>query len=75
MCLPRPPTESLRDLAGPHLDQLEGTTMKSLTEYLSFTLPERMAFVNITPRLEELVARSGITEGLLLCNAMHVTAS
>jgi thiamine phosphate synthase YjbQ (UPF0047 family) len=49
--------------------------MKSLTEYLTFTVPERVAFVNITPQLEELVRRSGITEGLLLCNAMHITAS
>ena len=49
--------------------------MKSLTEYLTFTLPERMTFVNITHRLEELVASSGIKEGLLLCNAMHITAS
>ena len=49
--------------------------MKSLTEYPTFTLPDRMAFVNITPRLEELVHRSGIKEGLLLCNAMHITAS
>jgi secondary thiamine-phosphate synthase enzyme len=49
--------------------------MKSSTEYLTFTLPERMAFVNITPRLEESVRRSGIKEGLLLCNAMHITAS
>jgi hypothetical protein len=49
--------------------------MKSLTEYLTFHLPERLAFVNITPQLEELVRRSGITAGLLLCNAMHITAS
>ena len=49
--------------------------MKSLTEYLTFNLPERMAFVNITPQLEQLVARSGVKEGLLLCNAMHITAS
>lgn len=49
--------------------------MKSLTEYLTLTVPERMAFVNITPQLEELVRKSGITEGLLLCNAMHITAS
>ena len=49
--------------------------MKSLTEYLTFHLPERMAFVNITPQLEEVVRRSGIREGLLLCNAMHITAS
>lgn len=49
--------------------------MKSLTEYLSFTLPERMGFVNITAQLERLVARSAVQEGLLLCNAMHITAS
>lgn len=49
--------------------------MKSLTEYLTFTLPARMDFVNITSKLEELVARSGVKEGLLLCNAMHITAS
>ena len=49
--------------------------MKTLTDYLSFTLPERMGFVNITSQLEQLVARSGVQEGLLLCNAMHITAS
>ncbi len=49
--------------------------MKSLTEYLTFTLPERMGFVNITARLEQSVSRSGVQEGLLLCNAMHITAS
>ena len=49
--------------------------MKTLTEYLTLTLPERMGFVNITAQLEALVARSGVQEGLLLCNAMHITAS
>jgi secondary thiamine-phosphate synthase enzyme len=49
--------------------------MKSLTEYLTFNIPERIAFLNITPKLEELVNKSGIQEGLLLCNAMHITAS
>ena len=49
--------------------------MKSLTEYLAFTLPERVGFLNITPRIEEVVRRSGITEGLVLVNAMHITAS
>ncbi len=49
--------------------------MKSLTEYLTFHLPERMAFRNITPQLEQLVEKSGVQEGLLLCNAMHITAS
>ena len=49
--------------------------MKSTTEYLTFHLPERMAFLNITPQLEQIVRQSGIREGLLLCNAMHITAS
>jgi secondary thiamine-phosphate synthase enzyme len=49
--------------------------MKSVTEYLTFHLPERMAFRNITPQLEQIVAKSGVQEGLLLCNAMHITAS
>jgi secondary thiamine-phosphate synthase enzyme len=49
--------------------------MKFLTEYLSFNLPTRMAFLNITPQIEALVARSGIQEGLCLVNAMHITAS
>jgi secondary thiamine-phosphate synthase enzyme len=49
--------------------------MKSLTEHLTFNLPARMAFLNITPQVEELVRRSGIQEGLCLVNAMHITAS
>ncbi|MBS0203210.1 MAG: YjbQ family protein, partial [Planctomycetes bacterium] len=49
--------------------------MKSHTEYLTFNLPARMAFENITPKIEEIVQKSGVREGLLLCNAMHITAS
>jgi secondary thiamine-phosphate synthase enzyme len=49
--------------------------MKSLTEHLTFNIPARMGFVNITPTVEELVVRSGIKEGLCLVNAMHITAS
>ena len=49
--------------------------MKSLTEYLTFNVPERMGFLNITPQVEGAVARSGIQEGLVLVNAMHITAS
>lgn len=49
--------------------------MKSVTEYLTFNMPERMGFLNITSRLEEILRSSGIEEGLLLCNAMHITAS
>jgi thiamine phosphate synthase YjbQ (UPF0047 family) len=46
--------------------------MKSHTEYLTFNLPHRMAFVNITPQVEEAVRNSGVAEGLVLCNAMHI---
>ena len=49
--------------------------MKSLTKYLTFKLPERLAFQNITPMVEQVVRESGVAEGLVLCNAMHITAS
>ena len=49
--------------------------MKSQTEYLTFNIPSKMAFVNITPQVEEVVRRSGVAEGLVLCNSMHITAS
>ncbi len=49
--------------------------MKSHTEYLTFQLPARMAFENITPQVEAAVRKSGVREGLVLVNAMHITAS
>jgi secondary thiamine-phosphate synthase enzyme len=49
--------------------------MKSLTEHLSFTIPARRGFLNITSSVSELVKQSGIQEGLCLVNAMHITAS
>src|SRR5579864_2893213 len=49
--------------------------MKSLTEYLTFNLPARMSFENITAEVERIVAQSGVEEGLCLVNAMHITAS
>ncbi len=49
--------------------------MKSQTEYLTFNLPARMAFENITPHVERIVKQSGVAEGLALVNAMHITAS
>jgi secondary thiamine-phosphate synthase enzyme len=49
--------------------------MKSLTRHLTFELPERMAFENITDQVEQLVSKSGVQEGLCLVNAMHITAS
>ena len=49
--------------------------MKSFRRELVMHLPTRRGFVNITPRVEAALRESGITEGLLLCNAMHITAS
>lgn len=49
--------------------------MKSYTEYLEMNIPSRRGFVNITDRVEEAVRKSGVTEGLCLVNAMHITAS
>jgi secondary thiamine-phosphate synthase enzyme len=49
--------------------------MKSLTRYLTMNVPARMDFVNITGEVEEVVAESGVAEGLCLVNAMHITAS
>src|SRR5205085_522205 len=42
---------------------------------LTFNIPARMDFLNITPQVEAIVRTSGINEGLVLCNAMHITAS
>jgi secondary thiamine-phosphate synthase enzyme len=49
--------------------------MKSLTRYLTFEVPARMGFVNITADVERAVLESGVAEGLCLVNAMHITAS
>jgi secondary thiamine-phosphate synthase enzyme len=49
--------------------------MKSFTDYLDMNVPSRRGFVNITARVEEAVRKSGVREGLVLVNAMHITAS
>jgi len=49
--------------------------MKSHTEHLTMTIPKRMGFVNITSQVEAAVKKSGVHEGLVLVNAMHITAS
>src|SRR5690349_21455509 len=49
--------------------------MKSITRHLTFELPERMAFLNITSQVESILRESGIREGLCLVNAMHISAS
>ncbi len=49
--------------------------MKSYKKELYFNTETRRAFINITPYVQECLRESGIKEGLLLCNAMHITAS
>jgi len=49
--------------------------MKSRREELWFQVPGRRGFVNITPDVAEVVRQSGVREGLVLVNAMHITAS
>src|SRR5918993_3611009 len=49
--------------------------MKSHTEYLTFNLKGRLGFENITPKVDAAVRKSGVKEGLVLVNAMHITAS
>lgn len=49
--------------------------MKSHRQELWFEIPDRRGFVNITDRVAESLRESGIREGLVLVNAMHITAS
>ena|SRR5436305_10079100 len=49
--------------------------MKSHTEYVWMHVPTRRAFVNITPQVAAAVGTSGVVEGLVLVNAMHISAS
>ena len=49
--------------------------MKSYREELYFNLPTRRGLVNITPQVEAAVKKSGVREGLVLVNAMNITAS
>lgn len=49
--------------------------MKSYRKELFFHVPTRRAFVNITEQVEEAVTESGVKEGLVLVNAMHISAS
>ncbi len=49
--------------------------MKSHRQELWFEVPARRAFLNITPQVEAAVAKSGVKEGLVLVNAMHISAS
>lgn len=49
--------------------------MKSYRKELMMNVPTRRAFVNITPQVQACLRESGIQEGLVLVNAMHITAS
>ncbi len=49
--------------------------MKSYRKELWFNIPSRRGFVNITPDVETCLRESKIKDGLVLCNAMHITAS
>ncbi|HEY3275080.1 MAG TPA: secondary thiamine-phosphate synthase enzyme YjbQ [Syntrophorhabdaceae bacterium] len=49
--------------------------MKSYRQELWFEVPARRGFINITDRVEECLRSSGVREGLVLVNAMHITAS
>jgi len=49
--------------------------MKSHTEYLLFNTKDKYELINITPQVEQALAKSGIKEGLCLVNAMHITSS
>ena len=49
--------------------------MKSYRKELTFNIPSRRGFVNITRQVEEALRESDIKEGLVLVNAMHITAS
>ena len=48
--------------------------MKCTTEYLTFSTEKLREFINITPRVETALAGSGISEGMILISAMHITA-
>lgn len=49
--------------------------MKSYTEYLWFNTRNEREFLNITPMVEECISKSGVSDGLCLVNAMHITSS
>jgi secondary thiamine-phosphate synthase enzyme len=54
---------------------VQGFFMKTFRKELWFNVPSRRGFINITPQVEECLRESGIQEGIILVNAMHITAS
>jgi secondary thiamine-phosphate synthase enzyme len=49
--------------------------MKSYRKELWFDTSRRREYINITPQIDACLRESGVKEGMLLCNAMHITAS
>ena len=49
--------------------------MKSYRKELWFNTTGRRQYINITPQVDQCLRESGIKEGFVLCNAMHITAS
>ncbi len=48
--------------------------MRALTEYLTFHTEKHREYIHITPRVEAVVTKSGVKEGMVLVSAMHITA-
>jgi secondary thiamine-phosphate synthase enzyme len=48
--------------------------MKFATEYIWFNTAKKREYINITPKVEEVVQKSGVKEGIVLVSAMHITA-
>jgi secondary thiamine-phosphate synthase enzyme len=68
-----PPADEIERIGGHALEYF--TCMKAQTKYLTLNIPSRMAFRNITPEVDEAVRSSGVQEGLVLVNTMHITSS
>jgi secondary thiamine-phosphate synthase enzyme len=49
--------------------------MTTATEYIWFNTKSHREYINITTQVQEIVAKSGITEGMVLVSAMHITAA
>jgi len=61
--------------SGPCPPLCYGRLVKSHTAYLTMNLPARRGFVNITGEVRDAVQKSGVREGMVLVNAMHISAS
>ena len=79
-CIPRPwqgmkgPSAVDKDMKQPETRTLRNI-MKTFRKELWFNVPSRRAFINITPDVQQCIDESGIKDGLVLVNAMHITAS